>query len=127
MVVAKWNAEREGGARRNLAYLSEVEKSAGPDFLCIGAQKGGTGWLYEQLRFHPDFWMPPLKELHYFDRQWRSPRAAQKKNARLHEARESARDERDLRFLKRMEQLQASEEIDLSGYSDLFAGKGALL
>jgi len=41
---------------------------AGPDFLCIGAMKGGTTWLYSQLNHHDDFLMPPIKELHYFDR-----------------------------------------------------------
>ena len=48
-----------------------------PSFLCVGAQKAGTTWLYWQLREHPDVWMPPLKEIHYFDhlyveevRQW---------------------------------------------------------
>lgn len=38
-----------------------------PSFLCIGTQKAGTSWLYEQLRQHPAVWMPPIKELHYFD------------------------------------------------------------
>jgi hypothetical protein len=38
-----------------------------PSFLCIGTQKAGTSWLYEQLRQHPEIWMPPIKELHYFD------------------------------------------------------------
>jgi hypothetical protein len=38
-----------------------------PDFLCIGAQKAGTSWLYEVLRRHPQIWLPPIKELHYFD------------------------------------------------------------
>ncbi|HXX53058.1 MAG TPA: sulfotransferase, partial [Thermodesulfovibrionales bacterium] len=36
-------------------------------FLGIGANKAGTTWLYYQLAKHPDIWMPPLKELHYFD------------------------------------------------------------
>jgi hypothetical protein len=40
----------------------------GTDFLCIGMVKGGTGWLFDQLQFHPDFWMPPIKEMHYLDR-----------------------------------------------------------
>lgn len=39
-----------------------------PDFLCIGAQKAGTTWLYNILCDHPDFSMPPIKEFHYFDR-----------------------------------------------------------
>ncbi|HEY4114613.1 MAG TPA: sulfotransferase [Rhizomicrobium sp.] len=38
-----------------------------PDFLGIGAQKAGTTWLHKKLEQHPDIWMPPLKEIHYFD------------------------------------------------------------
>ena len=38
------------------------------DFLGIGAQKAATSWLWENLRQHPDIWLPPKKELHYFDR-----------------------------------------------------------
>jgi hypothetical protein len=38
-----------------------------PDFLCIGAQKAGTTWLDKNLRRHPDVWLPPVKEVHYFD------------------------------------------------------------
>jgi hypothetical protein len=102
----------------------------GPDFCCIGAQKSGTGWLYEQLRSHPDFWMPPVKELHYFDRFWRSPRqpvAGSGNESRLERARKEARDERDLVFLTTMEALFARPEIDLNGYAQLFASKKSLL
>lgn len=38
-----------------------------PDFIGIGAQKAGTTWLYRNLQAHPGIWMPPVKELHYFD------------------------------------------------------------
>jgi hypothetical protein len=38
-----------------------------PDFLGIGAQKAGTTWLYENLRCHPEIFLPDQKELHYFD------------------------------------------------------------
>jgi len=38
-----------------------------PSFLCIGAQKAGTSWLFSQLQEHPEVWMPPVKELHFFD------------------------------------------------------------
>ena len=47
---------------------------ARPDFLCVGAQKAGTSWLYRQLELHPDFWMPPVKELHYLDNLNRTKR-----------------------------------------------------
>jgi len=46
-------------------------------FLCIGAQKGGTSWLNEQLLLHPGVCLPPVKEVHFFnylyspvDRDW---------------------------------------------------------
>lgn len=39
-----------------------------PDFLCIGAQKSGTTWLHDNLVRHPQIWLPPIKEIHYFDR-----------------------------------------------------------
>jgi hypothetical protein len=38
-----------------------------PDFLVIGAQKAGTTWLDRNLRDHPQVWLPPEKEIHYFD------------------------------------------------------------
>jgi hypothetical protein len=41
-------------------------KSA-PDFVCIGAQKAGTTWLYQNLNTHPSLWLPKEKEIHYFD------------------------------------------------------------
>ena len=40
----------------------------GPDFICIGAQRSGTTWLYCRLMEHPDFDMLFKKEIHYFDR-----------------------------------------------------------
>lgn len=38
-----------------------------PDFLCIGAQKASTTWLFANLRRHPAIWLPPIKELQYFN------------------------------------------------------------
>ena len=38
------------------------------DFLGIGAQKSATSWLYKNLRQYDDLWLPPRRELHYFDR-----------------------------------------------------------
>jgi hypothetical protein len=39
-----------------------------PDFIGIGAQNAGTCWLRSNLGRHPGVWMPPMHELHYFDR-----------------------------------------------------------
>ncbi|MBX9459239.1 MAG: sulfotransferase [Rhizobium sp.] len=38
-----------------------------PDFIGIGAQKAGTTWLYDMLAQNPSIWLPPLKEVHFFD------------------------------------------------------------
>jgi hypothetical protein len=43
------------------------------DFLGIGAPRSGTSWLWENLRHHPEIWMPYRKELHYFDRSTSYP------------------------------------------------------
>jgi len=40
-----------------------------PKFLCIGARKAGTTWLWFNLRSHPRVWLTPQKEIHYFDRR----------------------------------------------------------
>jgi hypothetical protein len=39
----------------------------GPDFLCIGAQKAGTTWLYDNLVGQRHVWVPPEKEVHFFN------------------------------------------------------------
>jgi len=38
----------------------------GPDFICIGMEKAGTGWLYDQFAHAEGVWMPPIKELNHF-------------------------------------------------------------
>lgn len=40
-----------------------------PDFLGIGAPRSGTTWLYENLKCHPELFIPE-KELHFFDREF---------------------------------------------------------
>src|SRR5689334_15761196 len=96
---------KSDGKRMNPSDTDQTAARTGPDFLCVGAQKAGTGWLYEQLRSHPDFWMPPVKELHYFDRAWRSPRVSPAEKQR--NALRNARDVRDETFLREMEKLFA--------------------
>lgn len=46
---------------------SEPLHRNGPDFVCIGAQKAGTTWLHRTLDRHERVWMPPIKEIHFFD------------------------------------------------------------
>jgi hypothetical protein len=83
----------------------------------VGAQKAGTSWLYQQLDAHPDFWMPPVKELHYFDQLSRVPPIASA----------CARDHRDCRFLESIKRLSNRSHFDLEDYGRLFASKGSLI
>jgi Sulfotransferase family len=104
------DGERKKG---NVSHIDGVR----PDFLCVGIHKGGTTWLYQQLDSHPDFWMPPLKELHYLDQLGRVERASLPR----------CRDERDLRFLENLKSLSAKPCMDLEHYARLFEAKGSLL
>lgn len=45
-----------------------------PDFLIIGAMKAGTTALFRYLDEHPQVWMPPDKELHFFVESQNWPR-----------------------------------------------------
>jgi tetratricopeptide (TPR) repeat protein len=50
----------------NLTWPSRKEK--GPDFIIIGAPKGGTTSLYEHIDSHPQVFLPHKKELDFFSR-----------------------------------------------------------
>lgn len=39
-----------------------------PDFLYVGAAKSGSSWIYEVLRLHPGIYVPPAKDIQFFDR-----------------------------------------------------------
>lgn len=38
-----------------------------PDFICVAPHKTGTTWLYVVLKSHPQIWLPPKKELWFFN------------------------------------------------------------
>src|SRR5438067_4730530 len=51
------------------SYVSgrrSAEQLVMPDFLGIGAMKSGTSWLWGQLVYHPEGFIPEVKEVHYF-------------------------------------------------------------
>ncbi|QTN38479.1 sulfotransferase [Cryomorphaceae bacterium] len=61
---------RAEDAQKTVGFaIRPPEKRTGPfpDFLCIGAQKSGTTWLQDCLIHHPDIFLPPEKEVHFFD------------------------------------------------------------
>lgn len=104
----------------------------GPDFICIGMPKAGTAWLYDQLSHHPDFWMPPLKELHYLDH---SIPKLKNSLARLQDWEKALRraqrqglawGDRERAFLTDVAAC-AGEPRDFNRYANLFQYKGSLL
>jgi hypothetical protein len=105
------------GNGHNGPELNGATGGACPDFLCVGAQKAGTSWLYRQLEPHPDFWMPPVKELHYLDNLNRTKRR--------HPPRSN--DQRDACFFESIKDLSGRSHIDLDSYGRLFCHKGPLL
>ncbi|MEW6404750.1 MAG: sulfotransferase domain-containing protein [Chloroflexota bacterium] len=42
------------------------ERGRLPNFLCIGAPRSGTTWLYQSLRAHPEAFVPKDKEITFF-------------------------------------------------------------
>jgi hypothetical protein len=112
-----WPFKPRVGDNRHGENNHALAGNARPDFLCVGAQKGGTSWLHHQLTLHPDFWMPPVKELHYFDALSRVKRRNPPR----------CKDERDRWFLVKLAELSALPYADLGSYSQLFAPKAALL
>jgi hypothetical protein len=116
----------------------------GPDFLYIGCQKAGSRWLYDQLSAHADFWMPPIKELHYFDgyewgravrgglayrAQQTRPTPARRKGLLSGLLRGSDRQARQTAEASFMEQVWAGDggKLDLDWYASLFRWKGGRL
>jgi hypothetical protein len=89
----------------------------GPDFLCIGMQKAGTSWLFDQLQYHPDFWMPPVKELHYFDKVF-----PEKKLAR--EIVRAGRSLTELEAIRFHKNLRPLDQRDLDFFEDVEACRG---
>ncbi len=109
-----WPFKSSIGEDRNGEEHHCSNGDASPDFLCVGAQKAGTTWLYRQLDPHPDFWMPPFKELHYLDQLNRT--------RRFHAPR--CRDQCDSSFVEKMKGLSGQSYFDFDEYGRLFQHKG---
>jgi LPS sulfotransferase NodH len=98
-----------------------------PNFICVAAQKTGTGWLYDQSRSHPRVWMPPIKEIGYLIGNFEPVRQnAQKTLKKLDQAQRLAElNARDREFLQRIS--QADDSSDLDQYVKLFEVAGDLV
>jgi Sulfotransferase family len=108
-----WPFKPRNGNGREVEEECFSNGDASPDFLCVGAQKGGTSWLYQQLEAHPDFWMPPFKELHYLDQLNRTKRFYAPR----------CRDQCDTSFLENIKSMAERSYLDLDSYGRLFQHK----
>ena len=41
-----------------------------PNFVVIGAPRSGTSWIHQNLIRHPEIFVPRIKEVHFFDRDY---------------------------------------------------------
>lgn len=94
-----------------------------PDFLCIGAQKAGTSWLNSVLSEHPQVFMPPVNELHFFDRVQRDVpiRSRQVQLARKAILREEKQDTPDTDYINYLNHLLSFTHVSLEWYQAAYS------
>lgn len=93
-----------------------------PDFLCVGMEKSATSWLFDQLRTHPDFWIPPVKELRYLHTATPRMDSTSKLLAQVRQGRKKHLSETDRAFLREAEALVCKPR-DIEKYAALFRPK----
>jgi hypothetical protein len=69
------------------------------DFIGIGVQKSATTWLHQNFKEHQDIWVPPRKELHYFDRSITYP-SPSFLHTNIFEKRKNSQEEHNIIFKK---------------------------
>jgi hypothetical protein len=110
----------------SLFRRAPVFGAAEPDFLCVGMVKAATDWLFDQLLHHPDFWIPPVKELRYLNLPTpRMDNTLRKLSHYKPKKRAPGRDV-DLAFLQEAGTL-AGKPGNLEKYAALFRFKGTLV
>lgn len=75
-VLKRASPKQLAGRLEKLAYVYGLKSTANltlPNFLCIGFRKSGTTWLYENLHFHPNIYLPPYKNVRYFSNDYADP------------------------------------------------------
>jgi len=50
--------------------IGESDEKKCPTFLYVGAGKGGSSWMYEIMREHPQVFVPEAKDIMFFDRYY---------------------------------------------------------
>jgi len=63
--------QRGGGPNLSIRTAGNMEGKLPvikPDFLYIGIARAGSTWLFDMLRQHPEIFVPPAKDVYFFDR-----------------------------------------------------------
>jgi hypothetical protein len=87
--------------------------------------KAGTQWLYDQVKAHPAFWLPPVKGMHYLG-GGDAPGMAGVRKSLARAARQSKKpdaEDRDYAFLIEANAMRKAPR-DLTRYASLFRYKG---
>lgn len=99
-----------------------------PDFLVIGAQKSGTTWLHGNLLYHPEVWVPPIKELNYLNHRFAPSADGWEATSRVRQAEDARRYYASLPALRGVQVARARAleacgraELDEAGYRSIFA------
>lgn len=95
-----------------------------PDFLCIGAQKAGTSWLNKVLLEHPSIFMPPVNELHFFDRRDQQLPLRKRQIVladRAAELEQEKGDDADPAYLDYLERLKSYPEVNEQWYRTAYS------
>ncbi len=82
-----------------------------PNFIGIGATKSASTWLWLNLKQHPGIDLPPLKELHYFNRLKKCPASKIHKRIAWLTSRDNANRPWFLKILKDAFKFQTLPEI----------------
>ena len=97
-----------------------------PDFLCVGAPKAATSWLYCSLMRLPGLFLPIVKETHYFRETSRHPPLWTKK-LRIGEAEKLRFSFRSLKYLRDHDRIEDQldhfcvDEVDDDWYRAVFS------
>ncbi len=131
-VSTRWQAAYDRALGPHSRWTNvEGRVPTSPDFLCIGAQKSGTTWLYGNLPYHPLIWLPPIKELDFFNALHTTaarPAALQHRRKQVADARawwmEDGRDAEKRATTLECLNLLDSDSLDDAWYRRVFSFRG---
>ncbi|HZZ86971.1 MAG TPA: hypothetical protein VFE13_01430, partial [Caulobacteraceae bacterium] len=116
------------------SFDADFESMNRPSFLCIGARNAGATWLSRALREHPEVWLGPLAEYHYFNTLFGQEPASARRRIKLSLAQAirehlaaTAANHVDFAYVRYLSRIgDASAMFTEAWYMDVFSGGAAL-